>query len=51
MGDKEPPSGLSITGTICGERYKETQYKNEESAEEYREGVVKSRRVDDKNEM
>ena len=47
MGGKEPLSDLSITSTICSECYRKTRYKNEESGEEYREGVEKSRRVDD----
>ncbi|HWP93649.1 MAG TPA: hypothetical protein VNN20_15770 [Thermodesulfobacteriota bacterium] len=50
MGDKEPLSDLSITSTIWGECYRKTRYKNEESGEEYREGVAKSRRVDDERE-
>jgi hypothetical protein len=49
-GAKEPLSDLSITSTICGECYRKTRYKNEESGEEYREGVAKSRRVDDERE-
>lgn len=50
LGDKEPLANKSITGSICGECYRKTRDKIEESGEEYGEGFVRGGGQDDKTQ-